>query len=52
MKVAIMFLVGFVVAFAMICGGSALFHYGIDGVSVFLGSFAVASATSTITANC
>lgn len=52
MKVAIMFLVGFVVAFLMICGGSALFHYGIDGVGVFLGSFAVAAVTATITENC
>lgn len=51
MKIAIMFLIGFVVAFGMICGGSTLFGYGLDGLAVFLGSFAVASVTAGIAAN-
>lgn len=51
MKVAIMFLIGFVVGFGMICGGSSLFGYGLDGVAVFLGSFAVGCVTSGIAAN-
>lgn len=51
MKIAIMFLIGFVVAFGIICGGSTLFGYGLDGVAVFLGSFAVASVTAGIAAN-
>ncbi len=51
MQVACMFLLGFVVAFSMICGGSALFGYGIDGGAVFLGSFLVGCVTSGICAN-
>ena len=51
MKIAIMFLIGFVVGFSMICGGGALFHYSLDGVAVFLGSFAVACVTAGIAAN-
>jgi hypothetical protein len=46
-----MFLIGFVVGFGMICGGSVLFGYGIDGVGAFIGSFAVAATTATIAAN-
>lgn len=51
MKVAIMFLIGFVVGFSLICGGSALFDYGIDGVGVFLASIITAGATAAIAAN-
>ena len=52
MQVAIVFLAGFVTSFLTICGGSLLFHYGIDGVAVFVGSFAVAAVTALIAANC
>lgn len=51
MKVAAMFLIGFIIGFSMICGGSILFGYGIDGVAVFLGSFIVGSVTAGIAAN-
>lgn len=51
MKVAVMFLIGFLVGFAVICGGSTIFGYGLDGVAAFVGSFAVASVTATIAAN-
>lgn len=51
MKIAIMFLIGFVVGFSMICGGSALFGYALNGVAVFLGSFVVAATTATIAAH-
>lgn len=51
MKIAIMFLIGFVVGFSMICGGGALFHYGLDGFAVFIGSFIIGSTTAGIAAN-
>lgn len=51
MQVAIMFLFGFVLSFALICGGSALVDYAIDGVAVFLGSFAVGVMAAAIYAN-
>lgn len=46
MKIALVFLLGFVVSFFMICGGSVLFHYELDGLAVFLGSLAVGAITA------
>lgn len=51
MQVAIVFILSFVVSFLTICGGSLLFHYGIDGVAVFVGSFAVGATAAAIAAN-
>lgn len=51
MQVAIVFLVGFVTSFLTICGGSILFHYGLDGVAVFVGSFAVGVTAAGIAAH-
>lgn len=51
MKIALVFLVGFVVSFFILCGGSVLFHYGLDGFAVFLGSLAIGSITAIIAAN-
>lgn len=51
MKVATMFLIGFIIGFGMISGGSMLFGYGIDGPAIFLGSFIVGAATAFLAAN-
>lgn len=52
MTEAIMFLVGFVISFTMICGGSKLFDYDLDGVAVFAGSFVTGIMAAVITATC
>lgn len=48
MKIAILFLISFVVTFIVICTGGMVFHYPLNGFAAFLGSAAVGLAAAAI----